>query len=243
LVAYSYEFSNTGIASNSSGSHEFMLGYKIPHSKKKDPEIKEELLSPTTAKEQQEVIEENKQQEKIMEEVLSEEVTELPNTEEKKEITTKTVENLDTAKIATVPIEENTIEILTIQPKEIKTSTPELNQLVNLSVFDEVIYFEFNQSELSKEGKQKLQNMIRTLKASSDIKINLAGHTCSMGDDPINRILSFARANSVKDYLISEGIEANRLIVIPMLDKKPAVLNDTFDHRKKNRRVEFELNK
>lgn len=243
LVAYAYEFSNTGIASNSSGSHEFMLGYRIPHAKKEVPEIKAELLSPIAVKEKQEPIKENELQEKITEEVSSKETITVPDIEEKIEVITKTTENLDTVIIVPVLVEENIIEKPTIQPKKIKESKPKLDLLVNLSVFDEIIYFEFNQSELSNEGKQKLQNMIQTLNTSSDIKINLAGHTCSMGDDPINRILSLARANSVKDYLISKGVEANRLFVVPMLDREPAVLNDTFDHRKKNRRVEFELSK
>ncbi|MBL4710795.1 MAG: PorP/SprF family type IX secretion system membrane protein [Flavobacteriales bacterium] len=233
LIAYAYEFSNTGIASYSNGSHEFMLGYRLKHSKKKEREIKEEFLSPTVSEEKQEQIEEKKQKEDTTEEFQAQEGFE--------ETTVAIEELLDTSKNETALVKETLIEEPTIQAKAIDEASHEPNQTVGLPIFDEIIYFKFQKAELSDEGKKYLQNIVKKLNESSNIKLTIIGHTCDLGDNSINQIVSLARANAVKDYLISRSIKEERLIVIAMLDKEPAVPNDTFNHRKKNRRVEFKL--
>jgi type IX secretion system PorP/SprF family membrane protein len=240
LAAYAYEFSNTGIASYSSGSHEFMLAYRLKQGKKKKPGIEEEVNHPviteTEIVESEVVAFEENQLNEVQPIIETEEVAKVINEDvviPKVIVLTQEIESIDNELLTEK-------EPIIIQD-EVKTTNPPTEQIPAPITFDEVIYFEFNNAELTEEGKKELGNMLRSFIESTDVKINIIGHTCNLGDQTINRILSVGRANAVREYLISKGVNSDRLSVIPMLDAQPAVLNDTFENRKKNRRVEFEI--
>ena len=67
------------------------------------------------------------------------------------------------------------------------------------------------------------------------------GHTDSIGSDAYNQKLSIRRAEAVKAYLISKGIESNRVYTEGKGEKQPAASNSTAAGRAKNRRVEIEV--
>ena len=67
------------------------------------------------------------------------------------------------------------------------------------------------------------------------------GHTDSIGSDAYNQKLSVRRAESVKAYLVSKGIEPNRVYTEGKGEKQPVASNKTKDGRQKNRRVEIEI--
>jgi outer membrane protein OmpA-like peptidoglycan-associated protein len=69
--------------------------------------------------------------------------------------------------------------------------------------------------------------------------LQINGHTDDSGTYEINQILSEKRANAVKDYLVSKGVEANRLTAQGFGESKPVVPNTSEANRTKNRRVEF----
>ena len=73
------------------------------------------------------------------------------------------------------------------------------------------------------------------------VTIAITGHTDSSGDDSWNRVLSRARAQAVADYIASNGIEADRLIVAGAGAAEPIADNSTAYGRQLNRRIEFEL--
>jgi OOP family OmpA-OmpF porin len=67
------------------------------------------------------------------------------------------------------------------------------------------------------------------------------GHTDSIGSDAYNQALSERRANAVKDYLVSKGIEKNRVYTEGKGEKQPIATNATAEGRAKNRRTEIEV--
>ena len=69
----------------------------------------------------------------------------------------------------------------------------------------------------------------------------MEGHTDNTGSDETNRTLSLARANSVRDYLVTQGVEAERISVVGLGPDQPVASNDTSQGRARNRRVEIIL--
>ena len=102
-------------------------------------------------------------------------------------------------------------------------------------------FFDFNKSVLKPEGKAKLDDLVGKVKAINLEVIIAVGHTDSVGGDAYNQKLSVARSESVKAYLVSKGIEKNRIYTEGKGEKQPVADNKTAEGRSKNRRVEIEV--
>jgi outer membrane protein OmpA-like peptidoglycan-associated protein len=102
------------------------------------------------------------------------------------------------------------------------------------------ILFEFDKYEIPKKYEAeiaKVHNLMTQIYPKCKIEIH--GHTCNMGEDDYNQILSENRANAVKKALTNRGIAADRINVIGFGESKPVASNDTEEGRKINRRIEF----
>ena len=101
--------------------------------------------------------------------------------------------------------------------------------------------FGFNKSDMSEEGKVAVEEYINTLgpELTDAYLVLVVGHTDTSGDESYNQALSLKRAESVADYLISRGVEADALRVIGRGSKEPLVSNDTREGRIQNRRVDI----
>ena len=107
-------------------------------------------------------------------------------------------------------------------------------------------FFDFDKSTLKPEGKAKLDDLVGKLGGINLEVIIAVGHTDSVGSDAYNQKLSVRRAESVKAYLVSKGIEANRVYTEGKGEKQPIAPNtingkDNPAGRAKNRRVEIEV--
>ena len=103
------------------------------------------------------------------------------------------------------------------------------------------VLFDFDKAVLKPEGKSKLDDLATKVKAINLEVVIAIGHTDSIGSDAYNQKLSVRRAESVKAYLVSKGVEPNRIYTEGKGEKQPVASNKTKDGRQKNRRVEIEV--
>ena len=102
-------------------------------------------------------------------------------------------------------------------------------------------FFDFDKSVLKPEGKAKLNDLVDKIKAINLEVIIAVGHTDAVGSDAYNQKLSMRRAQAVKAYLVSKGIEKSRIYTEGKGEKQPVADNKTKEGRAKNRRVEIEV--
>ncbi len=102
-------------------------------------------------------------------------------------------------------------------------------------------FFDFNKSKLKPEAQAKLSDLVDKTKGVNLEVIIAVGHTDSVGGDAFNQKLSVARAEAVKAFLTSKGVEKNRVYTEGKGEKQPVADNKTAEGRAKNRRVEVEV--
>lgn len=101
------------------------------------------------------------------------------------------------------------------------------------------IYFDVASATLKPESYPVLNNIVELLKENSTARIQIAGHTDSDGSASYNQTLSEQRAASVFNYLVSNGINPNRLTTMGFGESQPAVPNTSAANKAQNRRIEF----
>jgi outer membrane protein OmpA-like peptidoglycan-associated protein/Tol biopolymer transport system component len=101
------------------------------------------------------------------------------------------------------------------------------------------VYFEQSSFIMQKESYPELDKVVSMLKTNPQTKIEIGGHTDNIGDNRLNLALSENRAKVILNYLVSKGIDEDRLLYKGYGGSKPVAPNDTEDNKKKNRRVEI----
>ncbi|MGB7931893.1 MAG: OmpA family protein [Gammaproteobacteria bacterium] len=103
--------------------------------------------------------------------------------------------------------------------------------------------FDFDKYALKPEGKEAISGLVDEIKASTAkvIDINVVGHTDSIGTEEYNQELSVRRANAVKEFMVSEGIDPGIIDVKGMGEADPVASNATAEGRAQNRRVEISV--
>lgn len=103
------------------------------------------------------------------------------------------------------------------------------------------VLFDFDKAVIKPEGKSKLDDISNKVRGINLEVVIAIGHADWIGTDQYNQRLSVRRAESVKAYLVSKGIEGNRVYTEGKGEKQPVADNKTREGRAKNRRVEIEV--
>ena len=101
------------------------------------------------------------------------------------------------------------------------------------------VNFEYDKANLSSESKNKIQQNADWMKANSNSKVQVEGHSDARGSIEYNLALGERRANAVKNYMVSLGISKSRLSTISFGEEKPVVAGETEAAFAKNRRANF----
>ncbi len=120
---------------------------------------------------------------------------------------------------------------------------PEMTQeqIVKLNAYAKTILFNSGKSSFKQETFPVLQSITAILKEFPSSRFSIEGHTDSDGADAMNQKLSEDRAGAVKDYLIENGIDRDRLTSTGFGESKPIDTNKTAKGKANNRRVEVLL--
>lgn len=104
------------------------------------------------------------------------------------------------------------------------------------------VTFEFNSDQLTAEARMNLEPVAMLLKGGlSEIRIEIAGHTDALGGEDYNQALSARRAYAVKKFLVSQGVDAARMVATGYGSSRPVADNETEAGRALNRRVVFRV--
>jgi outer membrane protein OmpA-like peptidoglycan-associated protein len=103
------------------------------------------------------------------------------------------------------------------------------------------IFFETGKADLLPASFVELDNLVKILTDNPNIEIEIEGHTDNVGSDASNLTLSKNRSKSVYDYLVSKGVNAERLKSNGYGKSKPIATNDTDEGKAQNRRVQFTI--
>jgi outer membrane protein OmpA-like peptidoglycan-associated protein len=132
------------------------------------------------------------------------------------------------------------------QAREIDAALPgaevvRVGEGIKLVLNENAVRFDTNKSTLTPAAKANLDKLVPVFKEYADTNIMIYGYTDITGSAEYNLKLSGERAESVKNYLVSKGLNANRFSMTGMGIADPIATNDTPEGRTQNRRVEFAI--
>jgi OOP family OmpA-OmpF porin len=125
-------------------------------------------------------------------------------------------------------------------PKGVEVDEMGCPKIPDLSEVENIL-FQFDKSDVIPTPNETLDMIVGILKPYPSAKVEIHGHTDSVGSEAYNMKLGMRRAEAVKKYLTDHGVNPDMLITKSMGETKPIATNDTKEGRQKNRRVEFKL--
>lgn len=105
----------------------------------------------------------------------------------------------------------------------------------------EIVFFDFDRSDIRPEARRVLDSKVTLLRNDLSIRLRIEGHADERGTDEYNMALSRRRAESVRRYLIGRGVDASRLEVTSLGERRPLASGSNEQAWARNRRSEFVL--
>lgn len=124
---------------------------------------------------------------------------------------------------------------------ELQTKLGKKENVVGKKVILENIYFNSGSDQILSQSYTQLNQLSELLLANPTVKVEISGHTDSVGDDVSNMLLSQKRADAIKYFLISKSINPIRILSIGKGETEFIYSNDSEQDRSKNRRVEIKI--
>ena len=142
----------------------------------------------------------------------------------------------------TAPMQEGTVPVtVTVDDGKSGTASDTVQiQVVKPAVKEytfEDVHFDFDRYTLRPEAARVLDEAIKAMQANATLRIQVEGHTCSIGTAEYNLALGERRATAVRDYLTSRGISADRLTTVSYGEERPKHDNAREETRRLNRRA------
>jgi peptidoglycan-associated lipoprotein len=103
------------------------------------------------------------------------------------------------------------------------------------------IHFEYDKAEIAPQEMSILQSNATWLKANANVRFTIEGHCDERGSEEYNLALGDRRANAVKEFLVSQGIAANRIMTVSYGEERPVCREETEVCFAQNRRAAFKL--
>ncbi len=141
---------------------------------------------------------------------------------------------IDSEKTTEEPLEE--LEIAKVEkdfPEEERIEIGDVQEIPDLKA----VYFEFDKADLTSQALQTLSENAQWLRKNNEVKIIIEGHCDERGTVEYNLSLGQKRATSVRNYLITLGIEADRISTISYGEEKPINLQHNEEAWAQNRRA------
>jgi len=124
------------------------------------------------------------------------------------------------------------------EPEPMPEPEPEPEPFEPVTLSSDVT-FAFDSAELRPGAASELNQVAGTLNNNPEVRVTIAGHTDAVGSNEYNLGLSQDRAVSVANYLMSQGVAADRMRAVGYGEERPVATNETDEGRALNRRVEI----
>lgn len=243
-IGYAGMLNSNGVDKISSMAYGVKVGLRIKLGKIEEKDPVEQALANSKAtvvyvndpKQDPEALKTQKNMEKIMRDMLEEQKRANERmVEEQKEMQELLKEVSSQKQQPTTPATSVLAQMQNVsnEPTEV---------LVNeTSAITEKVYFDLNSYTFVSKDIAILSRKIDILKKYPTLKLRIIGNTCDIASDEINMRLGMQRAEAVKDYLVRNGIDANRIITESKGKTNPIVPNTSENNRAINRRCDFEV--
>jgi peptidoglycan-associated lipoprotein len=148
----------------------------------------------------------------------------------------------------TAPNQEGTVPVtVTVTcPQDGRTASATVNIQVTRppvrQITFEDVHFDFDRYSLRPEATRVLDEAVNALRQDATLRVTIEGHTCNIGTAEYNLALGDRRANAVRDYLVSRGIGADRLMTVSYGEERPKHDNSREETRRLNRRAAMTVN-
>ena len=136
-------------------------------------------------------------------------------------------------------VDGNLSQPLEVSEPVVISQAPEVEAPVLFMLDSRTLQFELDRADLLPGSDETLTHVVDYLREYPEVSVTIAGYTCWLGTEAHNQVLSKNRAQAVADFIASQGIEADRLVVEAYGERQPVATNQTDEGRQRNRRVEI----